>query len=153
MTNDHFPTGFAAAEVLYDATGSSVQGIATKDAGIGKDGKQKDSFARGVELLARQTLFAEGARGRDRSCSLDIITSHRSILSSPYICYVCSPPSPLLQAAVPRKLSANSIYACPASTTSSPSAWASRRSGRCLNPPSAAARCSTRWATLCRAHP
>ena len=57
-------SGFAASEVLYDTTGRSVQGVATKDAGIGKDGRQKDSFARGVELLARQTLFAEGARGR-----------------------------------------------------------------------------------------
>ena len=60
----HPSPGFAASEVLYDAAGGSVQGIATKDAGIGKDGRQKDSFARGVELLARQTLFAEGARGR-----------------------------------------------------------------------------------------
>lgn len=34
--------------------------------GIGKDGKPKDTFERGVELRARQTLFAEGARG---SCS------------------------------------------------------------------------------------
>jgi electron-transferring-flavoprotein dehydrogenase len=53
--------GFAAAEVLYD--GEAVAGIATGDMGIGKDGKRKDSFTRGMELRAKYTLFAEGARG------------------------------------------------------------------------------------------
>lgn len=56
-----FP-GFAAAEVLYDASGA-VRGIATGDMGIGIDGKPKASFEPGVELLARQTVFAEGCRG------------------------------------------------------------------------------------------
>jgi electron-transferring-flavoprotein dehydrogenase len=37
--------------------------VATRDAGISKNGEQKDSFARGIELRAKQTLFAEGARG------------------------------------------------------------------------------------------
>ncbi|WP_339037899.1 electron transfer flavoprotein-ubiquinone oxidoreductase [Bradyrhizobium symbiodeficiens] len=54
--------GFAAAEVLYDDNGA-VRGIATGDMGIGKDGKLKDSFTRGMELLGKYTLFAEGARG------------------------------------------------------------------------------------------
>ncbi|WP_369725847.1 electron transfer flavoprotein-ubiquinone oxidoreductase [Bradyrhizobium sp. LLZ17] len=54
--------GFAAAEVLYDEQGA-VKGIATGDMGIGKDGKPKDSFTRGMELLGKYTLFAEGARG------------------------------------------------------------------------------------------
>jgi electron-transferring-flavoprotein dehydrogenase len=54
--------GFAAAEVLYGANGEVV-GVATGDMGIGKDGKPKDSFARGMELRAKYTLFAEGARG------------------------------------------------------------------------------------------
>ena len=58
---DIFP-GFAASEVLYDEQGV-VKGIATGDMGIGKDGEQKDSYTRGVELHARQTLFAEGCRG------------------------------------------------------------------------------------------
>jgi electron-transferring-flavoprotein dehydrogenase len=53
--------GFAATEVLYD--GDAVAGIATGDMGIGKDGKPKDSFTRGMELRAKYTLFAEGARG------------------------------------------------------------------------------------------
>jgi electron-transferring-flavoprotein dehydrogenase len=54
--------GFAAAEVLYDDEGT-VRGIATGDMGIAKDGSLKDSFTRGMELLGKYTLFAEGARG------------------------------------------------------------------------------------------
>jgi len=68
--------GFAASEVLLSDNNnevevdgdneSTVMGIATRDVGIGKDGEKKATFERGVELRARQTLFAEGARG---SCS------------------------------------------------------------------------------------
>ncbi len=54
--------GFAAAEVLYDQNGA-VTGVATGDMGIGKSGERKDSFTRGMELRAKYTLFAEGARG------------------------------------------------------------------------------------------
>ncbi len=54
--------GFAATEVLFDSNGA-VAGIATGDMGIGKNGEPKDSFARGMELRAKYTLFAEGARG------------------------------------------------------------------------------------------
>ena len=54
--------GFAAAEVLYGAAGE-VTGIATGDMGIGRDGKPKASFTRGMELRAKYTLLAEGARG------------------------------------------------------------------------------------------
>jgi electron-transferring-flavoprotein dehydrogenase len=54
--------GFAAAEVLYGPNGE-VRGVATGDMGIGKDGHHKDSFTRGMELHAKYTLFAEGARG------------------------------------------------------------------------------------------
>lgn len=56
-----FP-GFAAAEVLYDDSGA-VRGVATGDMGIGKDGEPTDNFEPGVELLGRQTIFAEGCRG------------------------------------------------------------------------------------------
>jgi electron-transferring-flavoprotein dehydrogenase len=56
-----FP-GFAATEILTDQTGA-VRGIATGDMGVGKDGQPTDNFTPGVELLARQTIFAEGARG------------------------------------------------------------------------------------------
>ncbi len=54
--------GFAAAEVLYDDK-DAVAGVATGDMGIGKSGAHKDSFTRGMELRAKYTLFAEGARG------------------------------------------------------------------------------------------
>ena len=54
--------GFAAVEVLYDTDGA-VAGVATGDMGIGKDGKPTASFTRGMELRAKYTLFAEGARG------------------------------------------------------------------------------------------
>ena len=54
--------GFAAAEVLYTEEGA-VRGVATGDMGVGKDGKHKDSFTPGMELHAKYTLFAEGARG------------------------------------------------------------------------------------------
>ncbi|ABD05794.1 Electron-transferring-flavoprotein dehydrogenase [Rhodopseudomonas palustris HaA2] len=54
--------GFAATEVLYGDNGE-VRGIATGDMGIGRDGQPKDSFTRGMELLGKYTLFAEGARG------------------------------------------------------------------------------------------
>jgi electron-transferring-flavoprotein dehydrogenase len=54
--------GFAAAEVLYDADGR-VQGVATGDMGVGRDGEPNESYTPGVELIARETLFAEGCRG------------------------------------------------------------------------------------------
>jgi electron-transferring-flavoprotein dehydrogenase len=54
--------GFAAAEVLYSADGS-VKGVATGDMGIGKDGEPTANFTPGMELHARQTIFAEGCRG------------------------------------------------------------------------------------------
>jgi electron-transferring-flavoprotein dehydrogenase len=56
-----FP-GFTAAEVLYNHDGS-VKGVATGNMGIGKDGEPTDSFQLGMELHAKYTVFAEGARG------------------------------------------------------------------------------------------
>ena len=56
-----FP-GFAAAEVLYNDDGS-VKGVATGNMGVGKDGEPTDSFQLGMELHAKYTVFAEGARG------------------------------------------------------------------------------------------
>jgi electron-transferring-flavoprotein dehydrogenase len=54
--------GFAAAEVLFDPNGA-VAGVATGDMGVARDGHPKDSFTRGMELRAKYTLLAEGARG------------------------------------------------------------------------------------------
>ncbi len=56
-----FP-GFAAAEILYNEDGS-IKGVATGDMGIGKDGEHKADYTPGLELHARYTFFAEGARG------------------------------------------------------------------------------------------
>ena len=53
--------GFAASEVLIE--NGAVVGVATGDMGIGKNGEPKDGFTRGMELRAKYTLLAEGARG------------------------------------------------------------------------------------------
>jgi electron-transferring-flavoprotein dehydrogenase len=47
--------------VLFD--NGAVVGVATGDMGIGKDGEPRSDFTRGMELRAKYTLFAEGARG------------------------------------------------------------------------------------------
>lgn len=54
--------GFAATEIIYGENGD-VRGIATGDMGVARDGSHKPSFTRGMELLGKYTLFAEGARG------------------------------------------------------------------------------------------
>jgi electron-transferring-flavoprotein dehydrogenase len=54
--------GFAAVEVLFNEDGS-VRGVATGDMGVGKNGQPKDTYAQGMELRAKYTLFAEGCRG------------------------------------------------------------------------------------------
>lgn len=54
--------GFAASELVYNSDGS-VLGVATNDLGVGRDGKAKDNFERGMEFHARVTLLAEGCHG------------------------------------------------------------------------------------------
>jgi len=54
--------GFPAAEILYDAQGA-VRGVATGDMGVAHDGTPKADYQPGMELLAKYTLLAEGARG------------------------------------------------------------------------------------------
>ncbi|MFL6847537.1 MAG: NAD(P)/FAD-dependent oxidoreductase, partial [Sphingomicrobium sp.] len=56
-----FP-GFPAAEILYHDDGS-VKGVATGDMGIARDGSHRADYQPGLELHAKYTLFAEGARG------------------------------------------------------------------------------------------
>lgn len=56
-----FP-GFPAAEILYNDDGS-VKGVATGDMGVARDGSHKPDYQPGMELHAKYTLFAEGARG------------------------------------------------------------------------------------------
>ncbi|MGH1398262.1 MAG: electron transfer flavoprotein-ubiquinone oxidoreductase [Alphaproteobacteria bacterium] len=56
-----FP-GFAAAEILYDDAGAVI-GVATGDMGLDAAGKKSDAFEAGMELHARQVVFAEGCHG------------------------------------------------------------------------------------------
>jgi electron-transferring-flavoprotein dehydrogenase len=56
-----FP-GFPAAEILFHDDGS-VKGVATGDMGIARDGSHRPDYQPGMELHARYTFFAEGARG------------------------------------------------------------------------------------------
>ncbi|MBL0022911.1 4Fe-4S dicluster domain-containing protein [Sphingorhabdus sp.] len=56
-----FP-GFPAAEILFNDNGS-VKGVATGDMGVARDGSHKPDYMPGMELHAKYTLFAEGARG------------------------------------------------------------------------------------------
>jgi electron-transferring-flavoprotein dehydrogenase len=56
-----FP-GFPAAEILYNQDGS-VKGVATGNMGVDRAGKPKADFQLGMELHAKYTFFAEGARG------------------------------------------------------------------------------------------
>ncbi|MFZ9251580.1 MAG: FAD-dependent oxidoreductase [Hylemonella sp.] len=56
-----FP-GFTAAEVLYNEE-DAVIGVVTGHLGIGKDGQPHEGFQLGMELRAKYTVFAEGARG------------------------------------------------------------------------------------------
>ena len=55
-------SGFTAAELLYHDDGS-VKGVATGNLGLGKDGEPGEQFQIGMELHAKYTVFAEGARG------------------------------------------------------------------------------------------
>jgi len=57
-----FP-GFAGKEVLYDQDDRTVIGVRTGDKGVGKDGIPKANFEPGIDILAKVTVFGEGARG------------------------------------------------------------------------------------------
>src|SRR5262245_33295071 len=54
-----FP-GFAATEVLFD--GARVNGVATGDMGINRQGEKTHAYQPGMELRAKYTFLAEGAR-------------------------------------------------------------------------------------------
>ncbi len=56
-----FP-GFAAAEILYNEQ-CAVVGVATGNLGVDREGQPTAEFQLGMELRAKYTLFAEGARG------------------------------------------------------------------------------------------
>ncbi|ESQ91767.1 electron transfer flavoprotein-ubiquinone oxidoreductase [Asticcacaulis sp. AC460] len=54
--------GMACSEVLYGEEGA-VKGVVAGVAGIGRDGHHKPDYVPGMDLLAKYTFFAEGARG------------------------------------------------------------------------------------------
>ncbi|NBC35566.1 FAD-binding protein [Novosphingobium sp. FSY-8] len=56
-----FP-GFPAAEVLYDDAGAVI-GVQTGDMGVDREGNPKGDYQPGMHLVAKYTVFAEGARG------------------------------------------------------------------------------------------
>jgi electron-transferring-flavoprotein dehydrogenase len=72
-----FP-GFAGKEILYAANNKTVVGVRTGDKGIGKDGAPKSNFEPGIDLVAKVTVFGEGARGslvQDIAKKLDIFSN------------------------------------------------------------------------------
>ncbi|EOX4455429.1 electron transfer flavoprotein-ubiquinone oxidoreductase [Vibrio antiquarius] len=54
--------GFSASRAIIDEQ-NRVCGVITGDMGLDKNGEQKANFEPGIELRAKFTLFAEGARG------------------------------------------------------------------------------------------
>ena len=54
--------GFAAAEMLYDEAGA-VCGVRIGDMGVAKDGSHKPGYTQGIDIKAKVTVLAEGARG------------------------------------------------------------------------------------------
>lgn len=54
--------GFAAAETLHDEAGQVV-GVRIGDMGVAKDGSHKPGFTPGIDIRAKVTVLAEGARG------------------------------------------------------------------------------------------
>jgi electron-transferring-flavoprotein dehydrogenase len=56
-----FP-GFPAAEVLFGDLGEVI-GVQTSDMGVARDGSHKGDYQPGMNLLAKYTVFCEGARG------------------------------------------------------------------------------------------
>ncbi|MGA8180930.1 MAG: electron transfer flavoprotein-ubiquinone oxidoreductase [Desulfobacterales bacterium] len=57
-----FP-GFAGREVLYAKDQRTIIGVRTGDKGLDKDGRPKSNFEPGIDLMAKVTVFGEGARG------------------------------------------------------------------------------------------
>ncbi len=54
--------GFAAAEILSDESGAII-GVATGDMGVTRNGEAGPNFQRGMALLGKYVLIAEGVRG------------------------------------------------------------------------------------------
>jgi electron-transferring-flavoprotein dehydrogenase len=63
---DIFP-GFAAADIVFDDPGDgskgAVCGVRIGDMGVARDGSHKSNYAQGIDIRAKVTVLAEGARG------------------------------------------------------------------------------------------
>jgi electron-transferring-flavoprotein dehydrogenase len=57
-----FP-GFTGREVLLGGDNRTIIGVRTGDKGLGPDGQPKGNFEAGIDLMAKVTVFGEGARG------------------------------------------------------------------------------------------
>jgi electron-transferring-flavoprotein dehydrogenase len=75
--------GFAATEILFNDNGS-VKGIATGDMGVGKNGEHTDSYQQGIELHAKQTVFAEGCRGSLTKMAIDRFNLRKGVEPQTY---------------------------------------------------------------------
>ncbi|GAA5070626.1 electron transfer flavoprotein-ubiquinone oxidoreductase [Lysobacter panacisoli] len=54
--------GFAASETLHDDSGAVI-GVRIGDMGVARDGSHKPGFTAGIDIRAKVTVLAEGARG------------------------------------------------------------------------------------------
>ncbi|KGM53813.1 electron transfer flavoprotein-ubiquinone oxidoreductase [Lysobacter arseniciresistens ZS79] len=54
--------GFAADSTLHDADGKVI-GVRIGDMGVAKDGSHKPGYTQGIDIRAKVTVLAEGARG------------------------------------------------------------------------------------------
>lgn len=55
--------GFAAKDIIYNDQGEVI-GVSTGEMGVAKDGSRTANYQEGMQLLGKQTLFAEGCRGQ-----------------------------------------------------------------------------------------
>lgn len=56
-------SGFAADELIFDEQSKYIKGVATSDTGVSKSGAPKGNYQRGMEILGKQVVLAEGCRG------------------------------------------------------------------------------------------
>ena len=59
----HIFPGFPGAELLYNDDHTQVLGVQTVDMGLNKEGNPTELFQPGINILAKQTVLAEGCRG------------------------------------------------------------------------------------------
>ncbi len=78
-----FP-GFAGQELLYAGDGRTVTGVRTGDKGLDKQGQPKSNFEPGIDLLAKVTVLAEGARGSLAKTMADRLGLHADRLPAVY---------------------------------------------------------------------